>query len=87
MTKRIGLISTFAPGKQWDPSVSVRVSAEHEDLKRRLIQAGYEVSDAGSLHRSYDELIDAAHQLRSRNIMALVIFVGTWALASGIAAA
>lgn len=35
------LISTFAPGKYWNPAVSVRVSGEHEDLKRRLEERGY----------------------------------------------
>lgn len=87
MEKRIGLISTFAPGKYWNPAVSVRVSGEHEDLKRRLEEHGYTVLDAGNLHRSYEELTQAAKQLRAQNISALVVFVGTWAQANAICGA
>ena len=87
MIKKIGLISTFAPGEFWDPAVAVRVSKEHDELKRRLDAEGYKVLDAGSLHRSYRELTQAAKTLRAQGIYALVVFVGTWAYANAIAGA
>ncbi len=87
MEKRIGLISTFAPGRDWAESVVERVSAEHLDLKARLEGEGYIVMDAGSLHRSYEELMSATRELRSKGVQALVVFVGTWAYSNAIAGA
>lgn len=87
MKKLIGLISTFAPGRDWAPSVAERVAAEHLDLKARLEREGYTVADAGNLHRSYGELMSAARELRAKAIQALVVFVGTWAYSNAIAGA
>lgn len=87
MKKTIGLISTFAPGEYWNPSVAKRVSGEHDELKELLAKNGYDVLDAGSLHRSYSELTSAARELRAKGIYALVVFIGTWAHANAIAAA
>lgn len=87
MQKKIGLISTFAPGEHWDASVAVRVSASHADLKGRLEEAGYTVFDEGNLHRSYAQMQQAAKKLCADGIYALIVFVGTWAHANAIAGA
>ena len=85
--KTIGLISTMAPDKTWAQEVIERVCSRHGVLKELLTKMGYEVLEEGPIHRSYDEMRDAARLLRAREIQALVIFVGTWTYANAAAAA
>lgn len=76
--RKIGLISTMAPGDSWDQGVIGRVSGRHGEMKALLEGMGYEVADDGPLHRTREQMKTAARNLRMRGINALVIFVGTW---------
>lgn len=85
--RKIGLISTMAPGDTWDKVVIERVSGQHSVLKNLLEDMGYEVADDGPIHRTYEQMKNAARNLRMRDIKALVIFVGTWTYSNAAAAA
>lgn len=82
MKKRIGLISTFAPGDSWPQETIDRVSGMHGKVRQVLEGMGFEVVDDGPLHRSMEEMTKAGRELRYRNVQALVIYVGTWTYAN-----
>ena len=76
--RKIGLISTMAPGDTWDKAIIERVARRHGELKKLLTDMGYETADDGPLHRTYGQMKAAGKNLRAQDIKALVIFVGTW---------
>ena len=85
--KKIGLISTMSPDKTWAQEVLDRVAQSHSVIKKMLTGLGFEVFDAGPLHRSYQEMMAAGKELRYKGINALVLNVGTWTYANCAAAA
>lgn len=80
--RRVGLISTMAPGETWAQSVVDRVSETHGRVKKIIEDMGFEVYDDGPIHRTYEQLTQAGKNLRYRGINALVIYVGTWTYAN-----
>ena len=85
--RKIGLISTMAPGDTWDAAIIERIKGRHGVIKGLLTDMGYEVADEGPLHRTYDAMKNAGRNLRMQDIKVLVIFVGTWTHSNAAAAA
>jgi L-fucose isomerase len=85
--KKIGLISTMSPDKTWAKEVLDRVSKSHGIVKKALNKLGFEVHDAGPLHRSYQEMMTAGKAMHSAGVNALVLNVGTWTYANCAGAA
>lgn len=85
--RKIGLISTMAPGETWAQEVIERVSSTHWRLKAILNELGFEVEDEGPVHRTYEQMTQAGKNLRTKGILALVIYVGTWTYANAAVSA
>lgn len=84
--KRIGLVSTFAPGDSWPEETVRRVAATHQVVKKTLEDMGYEVEEDGEVNRTMEDMVRVGRELRYRNIQALVLYVGTWTYANCAAA-
>lgn len=80
--KRIGLVATFAPGDTWPQETVDRVEKTGLAMAQVLEGMGYEVCAAAGVRRTMEEMTAAGKELRSQEVKAVVLYVGTWTYAS-----